>query len=73
MILDLSAPASIEDELSRGEFGTLRGWLTDNLYVHGRKFLPPELALKVTGRPLEAAPFLRYLHSKYDALCGDNQ
>ena len=64
-----AAAPGIEDELARGEFSTLRGWLTDNLYVHGRKFLPPELALKVTGRPLEAAPYLNYLKLKYNDLC----
>ena len=66
----LAAHPEIEDEIARGEFGTLRHWLINTLYVHGRKFLPPELALKVTGEPLNAKPYLRYLHGKYESLYG---
>ncbi len=66
----LAAHPEIDDEIARGEFGTLKNWLTTNLYQHGRKFLPPELALKVTGQPLAAAPYLHYLKSKYETLYG---
>ena len=61
---------NIEEEIAHGEFSTLREWLTENLYQHGRKFLPPDLALRVTGQPLGAASFLHYLKSKFGDLYG---
>jgi carboxypeptidase Taq len=64
------AHPEIDGEIAGGEFGTLKNWLTENLYQHGRKFLPPELALRVTGQPLQAAPYLRYLSGKYENLYG---
>ena len=33
----------IDGQLERGEFAPLRGWLRENIHVHGRKFPPPEL------------------------------
>lgn len=65
-----AAHPEIESEIGQGEFSTLKNWLTDNLYVHGRKFLPPELALRVTGQPLSAASYLNYLRGKYGEIYG---
>jgi carboxypeptidase Taq len=48
----------------------LKNWLSETLYVHGRKFLPPELSLRVTGKPLSAAPYLNYLRGKYGEIYG---
>lgn len=64
------AQPQIEEQIGQGDFIALKDWLTENLYRHGRKFLPPELALRVTGKPLGAAPYLKYLHEKYEALYG---
>lgn len=58
------------DELARGEYSGLLGWLKENLYVHGRKFMPRDLALKVNGRPLDPQPYLRYLKSKFGEIYG---
>ena len=66
----LAAHPSIEDEMANGEFSTLLRWLQTNIYQHGRKFLPNELVRRVTGRPLDAQPYLRYLHTKFGALYG---
>lgn len=59
-------PAGIE----RGEFGPLRGWLRENVHRHGSKYDPDELISRVTGRPLDTDPYLRYLHAKFDGLYG---
>ncbi|HEY3267511.1 MAG TPA: carboxypeptidase M32 [Armatimonadota bacterium] len=64
------AHPEIPAELANGQFETLRTWLVDNLYTHGRKFLPKELAVKVNGGPLDAAPYLAYLKSKFGELYG---
>jgi carboxypeptidase Taq len=64
----LAAHPEIPADIARGEFGTLRGWLTDNVYQYGRKFTPPELMQRVTGKPLTIEPYLRYLRAKYTEL-----
>ena len=59
---------SIESEIARGEFGTLHGWLKDNIYQHGRKFTANELVRRVTGSPMTIAPYIRYLRGKFGEL-----
>jgi len=56
------------DDITRGEFATLHGWLQDNLYRHGAKFPPNELIKRATGSPLNMKPYLGYLREKYGAL-----
>lgn len=58
----------IRDEMAEGEFGTLRRWLTEKIYTHGRKFTIPELIQRVTGGTLTTEPYLRYLRTKYGEL-----
>jgi carboxypeptidase Taq len=64
----LKAHPQIPDEIAQGEFGTLHGWLTQNLYQHGRKFTAPEVIERATGGPLRTEPYLRYLKTKYGQL-----
>jgi carboxypeptidase Taq len=64
----VTARASIPHEIARGEFATLRGWLQENLYRHGRKFKPDEVVTRATGRPMTVAPYLAYLRAKYGEL-----
>jgi carboxypeptidase Taq len=64
----VSAHPEIPGQIEVGEFDTLRGWLVDNLYRHGRKFTAQELLERATGSPLTIEPYMRYLHGKYGAL-----
>jgi carboxypeptidase Taq len=64
----LKAHPEIPAEIARGEFGTLHGWLRDNIYRHGAKFPPQKLIKRATGEPLRMAPYLGYLREKYGAL-----
>jgi carboxypeptidase Taq len=64
------AHPEIADEMPRGDFGTLRRWLTANIHTHGRKFTIPELVARVTGGSLTADAYIRYLKQKYGALYG---
>lgn len=66
----LAANPSIPDEIARGEFGTLRMWLTENIYQHGSKFTASELIKRVMGGGIDSAPLVRYLRSKYGDLYG---
>jgi carboxypeptidase Taq len=64
----LKAHRDIPDEISRGEFRTLHGWLREHLYRHGRKFKANELVRRTTGEPMNIGPYLAYLREKYGEL-----
>jgi carboxypeptidase Taq len=55
---------AIEEEIARGEFGGLRGWLREHVHRHGRKYAPRELLERATGQELATEPFLRYLEGR---------
>lgn len=58
----------IPAEIEKGEFGTLRNWLGENIHQHGRKYDPEDLIQAATGRPLDTAPYLKYLKEKFGEL-----
>jgi len=63
-----SLRASVEDldqQIARGEFGGLFGWLRENVHALGAKVTVNELMKQATGQPLSAAALLRYLEAKY--------
>jgi carboxypeptidase Taq len=60
--------ADLDDEFERGEFGSLREWLGENVHSWGRALEPPELLERAVGRRLDAEPYLAYLHAKVEAL-----
>jgi carboxypeptidase Taq len=62
------AHPEIQDDVRRGSFRTLHGWLKDNIYQHGRKFTAPELVERSTGKPVSAEPYLGYLRRKFGEL-----
>jgi carboxypeptidase Taq len=64
----LQARTEIEAEIQAGEFGTLHGWLTDQVYQHGSKFTASELVERATGGPMRIEPYIHYLRTKYGAL-----
>ncbi len=55
----------LDDDLRRGEFSRLTGWLGGNVHALGAKMSVPDLVRHATGRPLSVAPHLRYLERKY--------
>ncbi|HEX2036778.1 MAG TPA: carboxypeptidase M32 [Chloroflexota bacterium] len=64
----LQARPEIAGEIEAGRFDTLRHWLTEQVYQHGRKFSTAELLQHVTGGPLRIEPYMRYLRQKYGEL-----
>ncbi|MBI3971368.1 MAG: carboxypeptidase M32 [Chloroflexi bacterium] len=62
------ARPEVPGELAVGEFGTLRTWLTEQIYRHGRKFTMAELVERITGGPLRIEPYVAYLRRKYGEL-----
>jgi len=55
----------LDDQISRGEFSGLFGWLRTNVHGVGAKVTVHELMKAATGKPLGAASFVRYVESKY--------
>jgi carboxypeptidase Taq len=66
----LGSMPDLPDQIGRGEFSELRGWLRDQLYRHGRKFMPKELIERITGGGLDPGPYLRYLNQKVGDVYG---
>ena len=66
----LTAHPEIPEQMERGEFGALLGWLQENVHRHGKKHEPDDLIERATGRPPEAGPYLRYLTKKFGELYG---
>jgi carboxypeptidase Taq len=64
----VKAHPDIPREIASGELGTLRAWLTEHVYRHGRKFEPNELVERATGAPMSIGPYLAYLRGKYGEL-----
>jgi carboxypeptidase Taq len=60
----------IPHQIESGQFDALRGWLTENVYRHGRKFEPNELIQRATGKPLQSQSYIAYLKRKYGEIYG---
>ncbi len=60
----------LDAQLTEGEVGPLRSWLTENIYRHGATYFPDELIERTTGSALSPEPFLAYLRKKYGPLYG---
>ena len=61
----LQAYPNIPADISQGQFDVLRGWLTENIYQHGRKFGTAELTQRITGKGIDSQPYIAYLQRKY--------
>ena len=62
--------AGLDEEIARGELGSLRVWLREKVHRHGRLLSPAELVEQAVGGPLDPAPMLEHLREKYGALYG---
>jgi carboxypeptidase Taq len=64
----LKAHPEIPAEIAQGHFGTLHGWLKENIYQYGSKFTASELLERITGGGLRTEPLINYLRVKYGEL-----
>ncbi len=58
------------ENISQGDFLTVKNWLVENIHRKARLYEPNELAMKLTGKQLTAKPFIEYLNDKYSRLFG---
>jgi carboxypeptidase Taq len=57
----------LDEQVERGEFAPLRGWLEEHVHSQGRKYPPQELMRRATGSTIDAKPYLAYLKRKFGA------
>ncbi len=60
----------LDELIAAGELRELRGWLIERVHRHAGRYLPAELADRALGGPLDPAPLLNRLNSKYGELYG---
>ncbi|MFP4324377.1 MAG: carboxypeptidase M32, partial [Anaerolineales bacterium] len=63
--LAVEAHPNIPEDIARGEFGDLLGWMRKHIHSQGRKYLPGELVQRVTGVGFQTEPYLDYIRDKY--------
>ena len=60
-----AARPQLDQEIAAGQFGGVLDWLRDNVHGIGARLPVKDLIKEATGKPLTAAPYLRYLETKY--------
>jgi carboxypeptidase Taq len=60
----------LDRQIRSGKFGALKQWLNDNIHRHGRRYRAADLCKMVTGQPLSADPFMKYLEGKIRPVYG---
>jgi len=58
------------NQLARGNLEDIRVWLTRNIHSQGDLHDPADLIKRITGKELDAEPYLKYLEEKYSTLYG---
>ena len=61
---------NLDDQIRKGEFSELLGWLRKNIHQYGHKYDPQVLVQKVTGSKIAPEPYMRYLTKKYSEVYG---
>jgi carboxypeptidase Taq len=56
--------------LAQGNLTGVREWLIKNVHSYGNLYDPADLIKTITGKNLDAEPYLKYLHEKYSGLYG---
>ncbi|MFM7321249.1 MAG: carboxypeptidase M32, partial [Armatimonadota bacterium] len=56
---------TLHEDLVRGEYASLLGWLRAKVHRPGRRYEPTELVERICGAPFTSKPYIRYLHDKY--------
>ncbi len=58
------------NNVAQGKLEDVNGWLKTNIHRQGDLYDPEKLIKIVTGRNLDAEPYLQYLNKKYSSLYG---
>jgi carboxypeptidase Taq len=60
----------LDDQICKGNFSELLGWLRKNIHQYGHKYEPQTLVQRVTGSKITPEPYVRYLTKKYSEIYG---
>ena len=60
----------LDEQIRKGRFDALLGWLREKIHTHGHKYDPQDLVQKVTGSKITPEPYVRYLTKKYSEIYG---
>lgn len=60
----------LDDQIRKGKFDSLLGWLREKVHIFGHKYDPQDLIGKVTGSKIDSAAYVRYLTKKYSDIYG---
>ena len=66
----LADVGDVDDQMERGDFSSILGWLTEKLYRQGQRYTPTELLKRVLPRAPDGSEWLEYAQGKYQALYG---
>jgi carboxypeptidase Taq len=58
------------NQVAQGNLKNIKGWLIKNVHSHGDLYDPADLIWRITGKKLDAEPYLEYLREKYSGLYG---
>jgi carboxypeptidase Taq len=56
--------------IAQGNLEDIRVWLSKNVHSYGDLYDPADLIWRITGKKLDAEPYLEYLREKYSWLYG---
>jgi len=60
----------LKDDISKGDFASLREWLQENIYRHGKRYKAEEMTKRLTGEELNEEYHISHLEDKYGAIYG---
>jgi carboxypeptidase Taq len=61
---------NLDDQIRKGEFNELLGWLRKKIHQYGHKYDPQDIVQNVTGSRITPEPYVRYLTKKYSEVYG---
>jgi carboxypeptidase Taq len=62
--------AAVAEGMARADYAPLRGWMTEHVHRHGRRYSRDELLVRATGRTLDPEPYIAHLTAKYSEIYG---
>ena len=60
----------LNDQIRKGQFSELLGWVRQRIHYLGSKFEPQELVQKVAGSKIDPQPYMQYLQTKFGEIYG---
>ncbi|MCL6525164.1 MAG: carboxypeptidase M32 [Thermoflavifilum sp.] len=68
-VLQQSIP-DLHQQMAKGNTQPILDWLRKHIHAYGSLFHTQELCQRVTGKPLDIAPFLQYVKEKFSQIYG---